>query len=78
MGKKRIKSLTSGWNPFTPAADTANSKPNFRYIAAQQFLQSLNFDVAPIVTVGALGATKKQMVEIARVVLHKAKVIKPR
>jgi len=45
------------------------------YIAAQQFLQSLNFDVTPTVTVGALGAAKKQMVEIARAVLHKAKVI---
>ena len=45
------------------------------YIAAQQFLQSLNFDVAPTTTVGALGAAKKQMVEIARAVLHQAKVI---
>ena len=45
------------------------------YIAAQQFLQSLNFDVAPTVTVGSLGAAKKQMVEIARAVLHRAKVI---
>ncbi len=45
------------------------------YIAAQQFLQSLNFDVTPTMTVGALGAAKKQMVEIARAVLHKAKVI---
>ena len=45
------------------------------YIAAQQFLQSLNFDVPPTATVGALGAAKKQMVEIARAVLHKAKVI---
>ncbi len=45
------------------------------YIAAQQFLQSLNFDVTPTTTVGALGAAKKQMVEIARAVLHKAKVI---
>ena len=45
------------------------------YIAAQQFLQSLNFDVDPTVTVGALGAAKKQMVEIARAVLHRAKVI---
>ncbi len=45
------------------------------YIAAQQFLQSLNFDVTPTVTVGALGAAKKQMVEIARAVLHQAKVI---
>ena len=45
------------------------------YIAAQQFLQSLNFDVTPTVTVGALGAAKKQMVEIARAVLHRAKII---
>jgi simple sugar transport system ATP-binding protein len=45
------------------------------YIAAQQFLQSLNFDVTPTVTVSALGAAKKQMVEIARAVLHRAKVI---
>jgi len=45
------------------------------YIAAQQFLQSLNFDVTPTATVGALGAAKKQMVEIARAVLHRAKVI---
>ncbi len=45
------------------------------YIAAQQFMQSLNFDVPPTATVGLLGAAKKQMVEIARAVLHKAKVI---
>jgi simple sugar transport system ATP-binding protein len=45
------------------------------YIAAQQFLQSLNFDVTPTVTVSALGAAKKQMVEIARAVLHRAKII---
>ena len=45
------------------------------YIAAQQFLQSLNFDVTPTATVGLLGAAKKQMVEIARAVLHNAKVI---
>jgi simple sugar transport system ATP-binding protein len=45
------------------------------YIAAQQFLQSLNFDVDPTTTVGLLGAAKKQMVEIARAVLHKARII---
>jgi simple sugar transport system ATP-binding protein len=45
------------------------------YIAAQQFLQSLNFDVTPTTTVGLLGAAKKQMVEIARAVLHQAQVI---
>ena len=45
------------------------------YISAQQFLQSLNFDVTPTMTVGLLGAAKKQMVEIARAVLHQAQVI---
>ena len=45
------------------------------YIAAQSFLQSLNFDVPPTATVETLGAAKKQMVEIARAVLHKAKVL---
>src|ERR1700691_6176079 len=45
------------------------------YIAAQQFLQSLNFDVTPTAAVGTLGAAKKQMVEIARAVLHQAKII---
>jgi len=45
------------------------------YIATQQFLQSLNFDVTPTATVGTLGAAKKQMVEIARAVLHQAKII---
>ena len=45
------------------------------YIAAQQFLQTLNFDVSPTATVSLLGAAKKQMVEIARAVLHDAKVI---
>jgi simple sugar transport system ATP-binding protein len=45
------------------------------YIAAQQFLQSLNFDVDPTMQVSQLGAAQKQMVEIARAVQHKAKVI---
>ncbi len=45
------------------------------YIAAQQFLQSLNFDVDPVQTIGQLGAAKKQMVEIARAVLLNVKVI---
>jgi simple sugar transport system ATP-binding protein len=44
-------------------------------IAAQQFLQSLNFDVDPVQTASQLGAAKKQMVEIARAVLLNAKVI---
>lgn len=45
------------------------------FISAQQFLQSLNFDVDPTRRVSELGAAKKQMVEIARAVLHRAKVI---
>src|SRR5262245_38655218 len=45
------------------------------YIAAQQFLQSLNFPVDPTATVASLGAAKRQMVEIARAVHHKAEVI---
>jgi len=45
------------------------------YIAAQQFLQSLQFDVDPTAVVSLLGAAKKQMVEIARAVLYNAKVI---
>jgi simple sugar transport system ATP-binding protein len=45
------------------------------YIAAQQFLQSLNFNVDPWATVATLSAAKKQMVEIARAVRHNARVI---
>ncbi|RJG41652.1 sugar ABC transporter ATP-binding protein [Mesorhizobium sp. DCY119] len=56
-----------------------NEKPFNRlrgiYIAAQQFLQSLNFHVDPAALVGSLGAAQKQMVEIARAVHHKAQVI---
>src|SRR5438552_11906602 len=36
------------------------------YIAAQQFLQSLNFPVDPTAIVASLGTAKRQMVEIAR------------
>jgi simple sugar transport system ATP-binding protein len=45
------------------------------YISAQQFMQSLQFDVNPTAVVSRLGAAQKQMVEIARAVLHNAKVI---
>jgi simple sugar transport system ATP-binding protein len=45
------------------------------YIAAQQFLQSLNFPVDPAAVVASLGTAKRQMVEIARAVHHKAEVI---
>lgn len=56
-----------------------NEKPLNRlrgiYISAQQFLQSLNFHVDPAAVVGSLGAAQKQMIEIARAVHHKARVI---
>ena len=45
------------------------------YIAAQQFLQSLNFHVDPTAIVSTLGAGQKQMVEIARAVHNNAQVI---
>lgn len=45
------------------------------YIAAQQFLQSLNFNFDPWVQVSSLGVAKKQMVEIARAVRQNAKII---
>jgi len=44
-------------------------------IAAQVFLSSLNFDVNPLAGVDSLGAAKKQMVEIARAVRQRAKII---
>ncbi|WP_370675467.1 sugar ABC transporter ATP-binding protein [Pleomorphomonas sp. PLEO] len=44
-------------------------------ISAQQFLQSLNFTVDPTATVATLGAAKRQMVEIARAVRLKARII---
>ncbi|BEU28519.1 sugar ABC transporter ATP-binding protein [Paraburkholderia sp. 22B1P] len=69
-----VPSLTAAQNLYL-----GNEKPFNRlrglYIAAQQFLQSLNFPVDPTLNVSQLGAAQKQMVEIARAVHHKAKVI---
>ena len=45
------------------------------YIEAQQLFQSLNFPVDPTATVHSLGTAKRQMVEIARAVRIKAKII---
>ncbi len=44
-------------------------------IGAQQLLQSMNFQVDPATYVSALGAAKKQMVEIARALRSNARVI---
>jgi ABC-type sugar transport system ATPase subunit len=45
------------------------------YIEGQVMLQTLNFHVDPTLSVSALGAAQRQMVEIARAVYHDAKVI---
>jgi ABC-type sugar transport system ATPase subunit len=44
-------------------------------IQAQQLLQSLNFHVDPATPVAILGTAKKQMVEIARAIYNKARII---
>ena len=44
-------------------------------IQAQQLLQSLNFQVDPATPVALLGAAKRQMVEIARAIYNKARII---
>ena len=69
-----VPTMTVAQNVFLGQEKFYN-RPRGVYIAAQQFLQSLNFDVTPTATVDTLGAAKKQMVEIARAVLHRAKVI---
>jgi ABC-type sugar transport system ATPase subunit len=45
------------------------------YNQAQQFLAGMNFQVNPTALVSSLGAAHKQMVEIARAVHHKARII---
>ncbi|MEM6439800.1 MAG: sugar ABC transporter ATP-binding protein [Pseudomonadota bacterium] len=69
-----VPSMTVAQNLFLGQERFYNRKRGVE-IAAQQFLQSLNFDVTPTALVEVLGAAQKQMVEIARAVLHKAKVI---
>ncbi|HEY0484971.1 MAG TPA: sugar ABC transporter ATP-binding protein [Mycobacteriales bacterium] len=44
-------------------------------IGAQQLLQSMNFHVDPTAYVSALGGAKKQMVEIARAIRSRARII---
>jgi ABC-type sugar transport system ATPase subunit len=44
-------------------------------IQAQQLLQSLNFHVDPATPVAILGTAKRQMVEIARAIYNKARII---
>ena len=44
-------------------------------IQAQQLLQSLNFHIDPTTPVAILGTAKRQMVEIARAIYNKARII---
>ena len=69
-----VPSLTVAQNLFLGKEKIYNRLRTI-YIAAQQFLQSLNFSVDPSVTVARLGAAQKQMVEIARAVYYNARII---
>lgn len=69
-----VPTMTVGQNLFLGKEKFVN-RLRAIYIAAQQLLQSLNFNVDPTHMVDNLGAAQKQMVEIARAVLHDARVI---
>jgi simple sugar transport system ATP-binding protein len=69
-----VPTMTVGQNLFLGKEKFIN-RLRAVYIAAQQLLQSLNFNVDPTHMVSTLGAAQKQMVEIARAVIHDAKVI---
>ena len=69
-----VPTMTVGQNLYL-GNEKAFNRLRALYIASQQLLQSLNFKVDPTKTVSELGAAQKQMVEIARAVLHKARVI---
>lgn len=69
-----VPSMTVAQNLYLGDEKTFNRLRGIT-IAAQQFLQSLNFTVDPTANVSTLGAAKRQMVEIARAVRLKAKVI---
>lgn len=69
-----VPTMTVGQNLFLGKEKMFN-RLRAVYIAAQQLLQSLNFNVDPTRMVESLGAAQKQMVEIARAVLHDARVI---
>lgn len=69
-----VPSMTVAQNLFLGDEKTFN-KLRPLYIEANVFLSSLNFDVDPWSQVAMLGAAKKQMVEIARAVRQKARII---
>ena len=69
-----VQSMTVAQNLFLGRESFFNRTRGVN-IAAQQFMQSLNFHVDPTALVASLGAAQKQMVEIARAVLMKARII---
>ncbi|WP_417408900.1 sugar ABC transporter ATP-binding protein [Hoeflea sp.] len=69
-----VPSLTVAQNLFLGDEQVFNRLRGL-YIAAQQFLRSLNFPVDPTANVSTLGAAQRQMVEIARAVRKNARVI---
>jgi ABC-type sugar transport system ATPase subunit len=69
-----VQSMTVAQNLFLGKEHFFNRMRGIN-IAAQQFLQSLSFQVDPTLLVASLGAAQKQMVEIARAVLLKARII---
>lgn len=69
-----VPSMTVAQNIFL-GEERALNRLRGIFIAAQQFLQSLNFPVDPAATVASLGAAQKQMVEIARAVRRNARLI---
>ncbi|MBW7921086.1 MAG: sugar ABC transporter ATP-binding protein [Rubellimicrobium sp.] len=69
-----VPSMTVAQNLFL-GSERAFNRLRGITIAAQQFLQSLNFTVDPTAQVASLGAAKRQMVEIARAVRLNARVI---
>lgn len=69
-----VPSLTVAQNLFLGDEKVFNRLRGL-HIAAQQFLQSLNFPVDPAKNVSTLGAAQRQMVEIARAVRKNARLI---
>lgn len=69
-----VPNMTVSQNIYLGAEKFYNNLSRLN-IRASRFLQSLNFTVDPNLLVEQLGAAQKQMVEIARAVHHKAKVI---
>ena len=69
-----VGSMRVAQNIFLGSEKTFNRLRGI-YIEAQIFLGGLGFEVDPEAFASSLGAAKKQMVEIARAVYHKARVI---